>query len=196
MFTFETIKRRLRDKKVGIAGSGGLGSNCAVALARVGVGNLVLTDFDVVEESNLNRQYFFRDQIGMKKVLALKENIRRINPNISLETHDIKLNETNILQVFRDCDVIVEAFDLATMKQMLIETLLLNFPEKYLVVGSGIAGWGQNQKISQATYDKMIICGDFESEVNDHNPPLAPRVGVVSNMQANAVLEILLGKTR
>ena len=196
MFTFETIKRRLRDKKVGIAGSGGLGSNCAVALARVGVGNLVITDFDVVDQSNLNRQYFFFDQIGKKKVVALAENIKRINPAIQIEAHDIKLDENSIVNLFRECDIIVEAFDSAAMKQMLIETVLLNFPEKYLVVGTGLAGWGNNNKISQLSFDKMILCGDFESEVSEHNPPLAPRVGIVSNMQANAVLEIFLGKDR
>jgi sulfur carrier protein ThiS adenylyltransferase len=194
MLSFETIKRRLRDKKVGIAGSGGLGSNCAVALARVGVGNLVLTDFDVVDASNLNRQYFFHDQIGKKKVLALEDNIKRINPLVNITTHDVKLDENSIIRIFRDCDVIVEAFDQAIMKQMIIETVLLNFPEKYLVVGSGLAGWGNNDKISQLSYGKMIICGDFESEVADNHPPLAPRVGIVSNMQANVVLEILLGK--
>jgi sulfur carrier protein ThiS adenylyltransferase len=194
MPSFETIKRRLRDKKVGIAGSGGLGSNCAVALARVGVGNLILTDFDVVDPSNLNRQYFFHDQIGQKKVRALEANIKRINPTISIEAHDIKLDENSIIRIFRDCDVIVEAFDMDTMKQMIIETVLLNFPEKYLVVGSGLAGWGHNEKISQISYDRMIVCGDFESEVTENHPPLAPRVGIVANMQANVVLEILLGK--
>ncbi len=194
MLSFETIKRRLRDKKVGIAGSGGLGSNCAVALARVGVGNLVLTDFDIVEPSNLNRQYFFSDQVGQKKVQALEHNIKRINPLVSVEAHDIKLDENAIIRIFRDCDVIVEAFDLDSMKQMIIETVLLNFPEKYLVVGSGLAGWGNNDKITQISYGKMIVCGDLESEVADNHPPLAPRVGIVANMQANVVLEILLGK--
>ena len=196
MFTYNHIKRRLLDKKVGIAGSGGLGSNCAVALARVGVGNLILADFDVIKESDLNRQYYFHDQIGQKKVDALKETIHRINPQISVETHDIKLNESSIPNIFQNCDVIVEAFNLAEMKQMIIETVLLNFPEKHLVIGSGIAGWGNNNTISEVTYDKMIICGDFTSETSDHNPPLAPRVGVVSNMQANVVLEILLGIKR
>ncbi len=196
MPTFEVIKRRLKNKKVGIAGSGGLGSNCAVALARVGVGHLVITDFDKVEESNLNRQYYFYDQIGMQKVDALEINLRRINPNIEITKHDVKLTPSNIPAIFKDCDVIVEAFDKAEMKQMILETVLLHFPEKYLVAASGLAGWGANEKITQTSFGKLYLCGDFETEVSEELPPLAPRVGIVSNMEANIVLELLLGEMR
>lgn len=184
----------LKDKTVGIAGCGGLGSNCAVALARVGIGHLVLADFDVVTESNLNRQYFFRDQIGSKKVEALKSNLLRINPDIRLSLFDIKLDAAAIKQIFSNCDVIVEAFDLAEMKQMIIETVALEFPETFLVSGIGLAGWGLNNRIHESTYGKLIVCGDESLEVSAEYPPLGPRVGIVSNMQANAVLEILLGK--
>ena len=120
--TFEEIKSILKKYTVGIAGAGGLGSNCAVSLARVGIGKLIISDFDVVSEYNLNRQYFFRDQLGQKKVLALKDNIQRINPEVELIPKDIKLNERNIVEIYKDCDIIVEAFDLAEMKKMLIET--------------------------------------------------------------------------
>ena len=117
---FDEIKSKLKKYTVGIAGAGGLGSNCAVALARVGIGKLIISDFDIVNETNLNRQYFFRDQLGQKKVDALKENIQRINPEVEIICHDIKLNEKNIVDIYKDCDVIVEAFDLAAMKKMLI----------------------------------------------------------------------------
>ena len=194
MLSTETIKRRLRDKKVGIAGSGGLGSNCAMALARAGIGHLVLTDLDVVLESNLEVKYYFKDQIGHKKVLELAENIKKVNPLIKTETHDIKLDENSIVTIFRNCDVIVEAFSLVENKQMLVETVLLNFPEKFLIMSSGFAGWGNSDRISQASYEKLIICGDFMTGAKETLPPLAPRIGIVSNMQANAVLEILLNK--
>ena len=72
---FSEIKTHLKKFRVGIAGAGGLGSNCAIALARSGVGTIVLSDFDVIEEPNLNRQYYFIDQVGMMKTVALKENI-------------------------------------------------------------------------------------------------------------------------
>jgi sulfur carrier protein ThiS adenylyltransferase len=184
----------LKDKVIGIAGCGGLGSNCAIALARVGIGKLVIADFDKVEISNLNRQYFFIDQVGKTKVLALKENISRIDPLIKVEMHEIQLDEENIPVIYKDCDVIVEAFDRADMKQMIIETVLEKMPDRYLVCGSGLAGWGENESIRMTVSGRLYIYGDGIKEVSADLPPLAPRVGIVANMQANQVLEILLGK--
>jgi sulfur carrier protein ThiS adenylyltransferase len=191
--TFEEIKNILQHKTVGIAGAGGLGSNCAVALARAGTGTLVIADFDVVTENNLNRQYFFYDQIGRPKAEALKENIQRINPSVSVILHSICLTKENIPALFRDCDVIVEAFDRADQKEMLIETILTAFPEKPLVIGLGMAGWGNNDTIHCRRIDNLFICGDEVSEIALDLPPIAPRVGIVANMQANVVLELLLG---
>ncbi len=191
--TFEEIKSKLKNYTVGIAGAGGLGSNCAVALVRVGIGKLIISDFDVVNESNLNRQYYFRDQLGQKKVIALKENIKRINLEVEIITNDIKLSENNIVEIYKDCDIIVEAFDLAEMKKILIETCLSELPEKPVIIGSGIAGWGNNNDIKFRQNENLYICGDEQSEIAVDNPPLAPRVGIVANMQATTVLEILLG---
>lgn len=190
--TFDQIKSVLSTKTVGIAGCGGLGSNCAVALARIGIGRLIIADFDVVTESNLNRQYFFRDQIGQKKTAALKENIRRIDPAVLIEALDMKLTSGNIPAVFSFCDVVVEAFDLAGEKEMLIETMLRTFPRKPLVVGLGMAGWGRSGQIHFRKSDNLYICGDEVSEISEELPPVAPRVGMVANMQANVVVEILL----
>ena len=185
-------KDKLKKACVGIAGCGGLGSNCAVALARIGVGRLIIADFDVVSESNLNRQYFFTDQIGQKKAFALRDNINRINQSVKVEALDIKLNPSAVIRVFKNCDVIVEAFDLAEMKQMIIETVLEEYPEKFIVAAMGLAGWGNNNSIRTEQYDKLYICGDFISEVSETCPPLAPRVGIVANMQANQVLDIIM----
>jgi sulfur carrier protein ThiS adenylyltransferase len=192
--TFSEIKDVLRNKTVGIAGAGGLGSNCSVSLVRVGLGNLIIADFDVVSESNLNRQYFFRDQIGMKKVVALQDNLLRINSGLKLTLFDERLDPGNIVKLFSNCDVIVEAFDAADQKEMLIETVLTHFPEKPLIIGLGMAGWGMNDTINVRQIDNMYICGDEVSEIGPELPPIAPRVGIVANMQANVVLEILLRK--
>ena len=193
---FSEIKEILASKTVGIAGAGGLGSNCAVALARVGVGKLIIADFDTIDESNLNRQYFFRDQIGLKKVIALQENITRINQDTLVECHDVKLDPENIIQIYANCDVIVEAFDLAEAKQMIIETVLEKLPRTKLVTGIGLAGWGRNNLIKTEQIDNLYICGDQGLDVSDNLPPIAPRVGIVANMQANQVLEILLGEPK
>ena len=186
------IRERLRNKSVGIAGCGGLGSNCAVALARSGIGRLVIADFDVVSADNLNRQYYFLDQVGQKKVLALKDNIRRIDPQVEVTAVDRRLDPTSVSEVFRDCQVIVEAFDRAEMKKMLIETVLERMPGKFIVAGSGLAGYGNNNDLRTRRIGNLFICGDEKSETSEAAPPLAPRVGIVANLQANQVVEILL----
>jgi sulfur carrier protein ThiS adenylyltransferase len=189
---FQEIKSVLKSKCVGIAGCGGLGSNAAVALARVGVGRLIIADFDVVSESNLNRQYFFYDQIGFYKAEKLSENISRINPNTFVDAHVCTLDKQNIPEYFRNCDVVVEAFDAADMKQMLIEVMCEKLPRIPVVCGMGMAGWGNNYNITEVRYGNLYICGDMVTEVDEDKPAIAPRVGVVSNMQANLVVSILL----
>jgi sulfur carrier protein ThiS adenylyltransferase len=191
---FSEIKQILALKTVGIAGAGGLGSNCAIALARVGIGKLIIADFDTIVESNLNRQYFFQDQIGQKKVFALRDNIKRIHPDTIVDCYDVKLDAEKIVELYSGCDVIVEAFDLAEAKEMIIETVLEKLPGKKLVSGIGLAGWGKSNIIKTQKNDDLYICGDQTLEVSEELPPLAPRVGIVANMQANQVLEILLGE--
>jgi sulfur carrier protein ThiS adenylyltransferase len=195
VMNYEQIKSELKHFSVGIAGCGGLGSNCAAALARVGVGKLIICDFDIIVESNLNRQYYFFDQIGLKKALTLKKNINHINPDVEVIAVDVKLEPANISQLFCNCDVIVEAFDRADMKKMIIETVLTEMPEKPIISGIGMAGWGESNSIRMKQVGKLYICGDGISEATEDNPPLAPRVGITANMQANTVLELLLKKT-
>ncbi len=190
----ESIRKLLQDRTVGIAGCGGLGSNAAIALARIGIGRLVLVDFDRVEASNLNRQYYFRNQIGDYKVEALRENILAIDPVLELETHVLKLDPASVVELFADCDVIIEAFDTDHAKQMIIETFLSDMPGAYLISGQGLAGYGKNEQIITRQFEKLFIIGDGESEVSDEDPPLAPRVAVVANMQANLALELLLNE--
>jgi sulfur carrier protein ThiS adenylyltransferase len=190
--TFDEVKVALNNKTVGIAGCGGLGSNCAVALARSGIGELIIADFDVIETSNLNRQYYFTDQVGRQKASTLKDNIARINPAVKVTACDFRLTSENVTSVFARCDVIVEAFDLAGEKEMLIGTVLNDLPETPLVIGLGMAGWGKNETIHCRRVDNLYICGDEVSEIAPDLPPLAPRVGIVACMQANTVLEILL----
>ena len=190
--TFQEIKKILKKKTVGIAGAGGLGSNCAVALSRIGVGKIIITDFDYVRRKNLNRQYFFHEQVGQKKVFAIQDNILFINPSVKVIPHDLKLNAENIPGIFKKCDVIIEAFDLAEMKQMIIETVQSEMPAIPLIVGSGMAGWGDNNALKTRKIGNLYICGDEEKEISDELPPLAPRVGIVAHMQANMALEILL----
>ena len=188
----EQVSEYLSQFTVGIAGCGGLGSNAAMALARVGVGKLLLVDFDVITSESLDRQYFFYDQIGKLKIHGLRDNILKVNSGIIVKAFDLKLCTSDVVDLFSHCDVVIEAFDKAEMKQMIIETMLLNLPDIPLVVGVGLAGWGSNEEIMCRRSGNLIICGDEVSALSEFLPILAPRVAMVGNMQANEVVKILL----
>lgn len=184
----------IRKAVIGIAGAGGLGSNVAVSLARVGIGKLIFADFDNVEITNLNRQQFFFKQLGDPKVEALKNNLEKINPFSEYEIHDLKLDPESIISIYRDVDVMIEAFDKADQKQMLIETWLEHFPDKPIIAASGITGYGKNELIHTRQIDNLYIIGDEESELIEHVSPMAPRVAIVANMQANLAVELIIAK--
>lgn len=189
------IEKHLSRFTVGIAGAGGLGSNCAALLVRAGIGRLIIADFDRVEISNLTRQFYFADQVGLIKTSALKENLLRIRQTAEIVTHHIVLDESNIPSIFSGCDVIVEAFDRSEMKNMIIECVQNYLPGIPLIAGSGLAGWGNSEMLRMRKVDETLyICGDETTEVSEELPPLAPRVSIVASMQADIVLEILMRK--
>ena len=189
------VHQKAKRSVVGIAGLGGLGSNVAIALARVGVGTLILVDFDVVEPSNLNRQQYFIHQIGMAKVEALQENISKINPSVKILPYREKLDRDNVERIFKEADVVVEAFDRADEKAMLINTVSEKMPDKYLVAASGVAGYGDNNEIKTVRFStKIFITGDQKTAAQPGVGLMAPRVGIVAHHQANTVLRILLGE--
>jgi sulfur carrier protein ThiS adenylyltransferase len=185
----------LRKSVVGIAGAGGLGSNAAVSLARAGVGKLIIADLDRVYPSNLNRQYYFLDQIGQLKVEALLENLKKINPFSQYEVHPVRVTAKNLKKLFSEAEIMVEAFDLASEKSMLINTWLSLFPDRPIIAASGISGFGKNNKLRTRRLGRLYLCGDEESEPDEKVSPMAPRVGIVANMQANLVIELLYKKS-
>lgn len=189
----ETLRARLRAARVGIAGAGGLGSNCAAALARAGVGSLVIADFDTVSEANLDRQFYFLDQVGRPKVDALAENLARIDPSVRVTPVMARLDADQAVALFRGCDAVVEALDDAGAKAMLIEALLARLPGVPVVAASGLAGWGATADMKVRRSGPLVLVGDEAREVGACLPPMAPRVGMAAAMQANEVLEILLG---
>jgi len=187
------IRDKLKKSSVGIAGVGGLGSNAAISLARSGVGRIVIVDFDIVEESNLDRQYYFIDQIGEKKVEALRENISKINHQVKVDCFNKRLTKGFMDEYFKDVDVIIEALDSAEMKTNFIEEIMLKLPEIPLVAASGVAGYGHSDRIKTKHMGNLHLVYDEESESSEKDVLLAPRVNLIANWQANLVLEILLG---
>ena len=181
----------LESVRVGIAGAGGLGSNCAMHLVRSGVKHITIVDFDVVNESNLNRQFFFRDQIGQKKVEAIKANLLRIEPDADIRAVDMRLDASSAREIFADCGIVVEAFDAVDAKVMLVSAFASS--GKKLVTASGLAGWGRSNAMRVRKMGSIVAIGDGETSVGDGAAPVSPRVGIAAAMEANAVVSLLLG---
>lgn len=183
----------LKNSKVIIFGLGGLGSNIATMLARVNVGHLFLIDFDKVEISNLNRQNYNKEHIGMLKTQAIKDVISKINSDINIKIQNIYVDEKNILKLVKDYDVICEAFDNPESKAMLVNTILSEYPNKKIVAASGMSGYfDANSIVTKKINKNLFICGDFKSYEN--NEFLAPRVNICAGHQANMILRLLLGE--
>lgn len=190
------IQQKLDRTSVGIAGLGGLGSNIAVHLARLGVGRLVLVDFDTVDVTNLNRQHYTMKDIGVPKTLALLEQLEEINPYLQYEPYTERVIPANVTRMFAGCDVVCEAFDRADQKAMLIETLLERLPDTVVVSGSGMAGYGSANAIrTKRRFGRLYVCGDGTSDIADGVGLMAPRVAVCAAQQATMVLRLLLGET-
>lgn len=184
---------KVQNTKIGIAGAGGVGSNCAASLVRLGFKCFTIIDFDIVNYSNLNRQFFFYNQIGMRKVTALKENLQLINPDIIITTLVQKLTKANILTCFSECDVIVEAFDNPKYKRDLAELILPT--GKFVVSVSGIAGWKNIDKVRiTKVKSNFYLVGDLTSAVSYEMPPLAPKVQVAALKQANLIFNYVIGE--
>ena len=186
------LQQAFSSATVAVCGLGGLGSNIAIALARAGVGRLILIDFDRVDITNLHRQQYKADQIGMYKTVALAENLKEIAPYISLEIHTERITEDNALTLLQDADIICEAFDDAECKAMLTNTVLTELPDKYLVAASGMAGMGVTNSIkTRRITSRFYLCGDETSDVSDDIGLVAPRVALCAAHQALTVLRIL-----
>ena len=158
-----------------ICGLGGLGSNIAVALARAGVGKLILIDFDKVDISNLHRQQYKANQIGRYKTKALAENLLEINPYIRLETVTARVDEETCPELLSKADIVCEAFDDPEDKAMLTDSVLEKLPGCFLIAASGMAGMGSPNAIRTRRITKRFyLCGDETSEVSENNCLLAP----------------------
>ena len=186
------LHRAFSSATVAICGLGGLGSNIAIALARAGIGKLILIDFDRVDITNLHRQQYKASQIGTYKTQALAENLKEIAPYISLEVHTERITEQNAKILLSDVDIICEAFDNAEAKAMLTEIVLTEMRDKYFVAASGMAGLNDANRIrTRKVTSKFYLCGDGESDVADGIGLVSSRVMVCAAHQAHTVLRIL-----
>ncbi|MDO4274502.1 MAG: sulfur carrier protein ThiS adenylyltransferase ThiF [Eubacteriales bacterium] len=187
-------QEKLSRSVVGIAGLGGLGSHIAVSLARLGIGRLVLADYDRVDMTNLHRQQYAFHQVGMEKPKALAEELRRINPFSVYETHFTSVTPENVETLFGRCQVVCEAFDQPEEKAMLTETVLTVLDGIPLVAASGMAGMDSGNKIrTERVMKNFYLCGDGVSDVSLSGSLTEPRVALCAAHQALMVLRLLLG---
>ena len=189
------LQEKFSSATVAVCGLGGLGSNIAIALARAGIGRLILIDFDRVDITNLHRQQYKVNQIGRYKTEALLENLLEIAPYIKADVFTERITEDNFTALLKDADIICEAFDDAQSKAMLVNGVLEKLPHRYLIAASGMAGMGTPNAIRTRKITKCFyLCGDGESDTADTMGLVAPRVMLCAAHQAHTVLRILAGE--
>ncbi|MBQ2816482.1 MAG: thiamine biosynthesis protein ThiF [Clostridia bacterium] len=189
------LQEKFSSACVAVCGLGGLGSNIAVSLARAGIGRLILIDFDRVDITNLHRQQYKADQIGRYKTDALLENLREISPYMKADIFTERITEENFAELLKDADIICEAFDGAESKAMLVNKVLEELPDRYIVAASGMAGMGTPNSIKTRKITKRFyLSGDGQSDAADTIGLMAPRVMLCAAHQAHTVLRIIAGE--
>ncbi len=171
--------------KVGIAGVGGIGSNVARLLAQAQVKTIKIVDFDTVEISNLNRQFYLHSQQNHNKTLCLKSNLQQIYPAMTVETVNHRIAVGDCKELFGDCEIVVEGFDDKHMKKLLLEELAET--RTVVVSASGIAG-RQMDSISAKQLGHCHIVGDFLSD-QDEMSIFPPKIAMITAMMASIVLQ-------
>ena len=189
------IQEKLNRGRVAIAGLGGLGSNIAFSLARIGTGHLHLIDFDRVDLTNLNRQQYLMRHIGMYKTEALKEELLEINPYLEIRTDCVRVTEDNLEELFREDEIVCEAFDVPECKAMLVNGILERCPGKTIVSASGMAGYGNSNAIQTRKITKhFYLCGDEVSDSRAGLGLMAPRVMICAGHEANLITQLIIEK--
>ncbi|MCI6690522.1 MAG: sulfur carrier protein ThiS adenylyltransferase ThiF [Candidatus Choladocola sp.] len=189
----EEMQTKLRNARVAVAGLGGLGSNIAVMLARSGVGELLLVDFDTVDVTNLNRQMYLIPQLGKPKAEALPEILYQINPYLTYRSVCIKVTPDNVKELFSEYPIVCEAFDKPDQKAMLVRELLMQCPKTTVVSGNGMAGYADANEIRTCQVMKRLyVCGDQSTDVGNGIGLIAPRVAVCAAHEANKVLQLIM----
>ena len=186
------LHKRFSSATVAVCGLGGLGSNIAIALARAGIGKLILIDFDCVDITNLHRQQYKANQIGCYKTEALAEILLEIAPYTEITAVTAKITEENFANLLKGADVVCEAFDNAEAKAMLVNGVLERLPNCYLVAASGMAGMDTPNTIrTRKVMKRFYLCGDETNDVTDTIGLVASRVMLCAAHQAHIVLRII-----
>jgi molybdopterin/thiamine biosynthesis adenylyltransferase/rhodanese-related sulfurtransferase len=179
-------QQKLKEAKVLVVGSGGLGSPALLYLAAAGVGNIGIVDFDVVDDSNLQRQVLFGvDEVGKPKVEAAKRRLHALNPHINIELHNIQLTSKNALELIRQYDVVADGTD--------------NFPTRYLVNDACVLTGKPNVYASIFQFEGQVSVFNYANAEGEVGPnyrdlyPTPPPPGLVPSCAEGGVLGVLPG---
>ena len=179
-------QRKLKESKVLVIGSGGLGSPLLLYLAAAGVGTLGIVDFDVVDDSNLHRQVLFGvEDVGKPKVDAAKKRLESLNPYIQIKTYNIRISASNILEILTEYDVVADGTD--------------NFPTRYLVNDAAVLTGKTNVYASIFQFEGQVAVFNFRDTKGELGPnyrdlyPTPPPPGLVPNCAEAGVLGVLPG---
>lgn len=179
----------VQEKKVAILGAGGIGSNIAVHLVRSSFFNFTVIDYDIVDESNLNRQFYFHEQIGANKCETLKKNLIAISPKAKdIEIINKRITRENLLETIEGCSIIAEGFDEAEEKAMIVE--MLAGSEKCVVVSNGIAGIDSAKIKKEKHFGNIWIVGDMETDILCKKL-YSPKIFMVASVMSEIVLNEL-----
>ena len=190
-------QKKLKAAKVLVIGTGGLGSPMLLYLAAAGVGTIGIVDFDVVDDSNLQRQVLYSvKDVGRPKVEAAKERILGLNPNINVIAYNEHLSSKNALEIFKDYDVVADGTD--------------NFPTRYLVNDACVLTGIPNVYASIFRFDGQVSVFNYNNGPNYRDlypepppPGLVPSCaeggvlgvlpGIIGSLQANEVIKVITG---
>ena len=190
-------QRKLKAARVLMIGTGGLGSPLGLYLAAAGIGTIGLVDFDVVDESNLQRQIIHGTKdVGRPKIESAKERLKDINPNTNIDAYETRLTSENALELFREYDIVVDGTD--------------NFPTRYLVndacvltkkpnvygsifrfEGQASVFWAEKGACYRCLYPEPPPPGLVPSCAEGGVLGVLP--GIVGTIQANEVIKVILG---
>jgi len=184
-FGFEAQKK-LKAAKVLIVGSGGLGSPALLYLAAAGIGTIGIIDFDVVDDSNLQRQVLFgMEEIGKPKVEAAKRRLESLNPYITINIYNQQLTSKNALDIIKDYDVVADGTD--------------NFPTRYLVNDACVLLGKPNVYASIFQFEGQVSVFNYRNKEGEWGPnyrdlyPTPPPPGLVPSCAEGGVLGVLPG---
>lgn len=179
-------QKKLKAAKVLVVGSGGLGSPLLLYLTAAGVGTIGLVDFDVVDDSNLQRQVLFGvENIGKPKVEAAVARLKSLNPNIKFNVYNTRLTSENALDIIKDYDVVADGTD--------------NFPTRYLVNDATVLLGKPNVYASIFQFEGQVSVFNHYNEKAELGPnyrdlyPTPPPPGLVPSCAEGGVLGVLPG---